>query len=970
MTPCPSDHQLEQLLTEDLPPEEVGELARHTDDCSVCQQRLERLLEDPTVSRWRQLLQATAVPYQMQALPRPPASSGEREPVESGDNTGRAKGPAAIVETVAYESPSVSESSCTPPLPASDPAGPAVPGYEMLGELGRGGMGAVYRARQLSLNRLVALKVISAGAQAQAEEVARFQIEAVAVARLQHPHIVQVYETGASQGRPYLVMELVPGSSLAEKLAAAPLEARAAAELVRALASAMQHAHERGIIHRDLKPANVLLLPDGTPKITDFGLAKRLDVGEGQTRAGQLLGTPSYMAPEQAAAQKGRVGPTADVYALGAVLYECLTGRPPFKGATPWETVLQVLHADPVPPRRLRPGVPRDLETICLKCLHKEARKRYPSAHDFAEDLRRFMSSETILARPAGPIEKTTKWARRRPTMAALILVSACALGTLLAGGVWYNARLRAARDRAEVNFQMALRAVDEMLTEVGEEQLASEPHMEQKRLALLQKALSFSQRYLEQQGEEPRTHMQTALAYKRVGDIQRLLGQGAGAREAYTQAIALLGPLCAREPGTSEYRQALAYCHNFLGEVWRTEGKANQAEEAYLQAVALQEQLAADFPEVAVYRQELARTRYNLGILCRKTGRPARAEELFGQAIDLLRRLVQEEPKVAAHCQHLARAYLNLGPVLRATSRPDQAEEAYGQARTLLEELAQADPEKPDYRQELAVVWTNLGNVRAAGGRLEDAGQAYRQAVAVLERLVLDFRRVPVYRQELANSLNSLASVLARAGQLKDAAATWERAVAFLRTLHAEYPSVAFYQGDLGMALGNLGWALSEEKDWARARPKFEEAIVHLRAALAAVPNNPDYVTALRSGYRSLCETLVQLGEHAAAAVVAEQLAATPPQPGEAAYFAACFLTRCVPLAERDPHVSAQERQAVARPYADRALALLREARRKGYRLPDPLAPDLCAVLKQLQDRVEYQALRDELQRKERSGP
>jgi tetratricopeptide (TPR) repeat protein/predicted Ser/Thr protein kinase len=955
MTPCPSDLQLGQLLAEELSPDEAGTLARHTDDCPTCQQRLERLLDDPTADRWRQLMQPTSV---------------QDQAVDRGGSTGCVPGAAAAVVTVVSDLSPVSQSRLTPPLPADDAALTAVPGYQVLDELGRGGMGVVYRARQESLNRQVALKVIGAGAQAQAEEVARFHIEAVAVARLQHPHIVQVYETGESQGQPYLVMELVEGSSLAEKLAEAPLEARAAAALVRALATAMQHAHERGVVHRDLKPANVLLSSDGTPKVTDFGLAKRLDVGEGQTRAGQMLGTPSYMAPEQATSQKDTVGPAADVYALGAVLYECLTGRPPFKGATPWKTVLQVLHTDPVPPRRLQPGVPRDLETICLRCLHKEARKRYPSAHELAEDLRRFLAGETILARPAGPIEKATKWARRRPTAAALVLVSVCALVILLAGGVWYNARLRAARDRAEDNFQMALQAVDEMLTEVGEEQLASEPRMEEKRLALLKKALAFSRRFLEQKGEEPGTRLQTALACKRVGDIQRLLGQGAGAREAYSQAIALLEPLRAGEPGKPEYRQALASCHNFVGEVWRTEGGAERAEEAYLQAAALQEQLAADFPGVAAYRQELARTRYNLGILSRRTGRPVPAEELIGQAIDLLSRLVKDEPGMPAHRQHLARAYLNLGPALRALSRPAEAEEAYGQARTLLEALAKEDPEKPDYRQELAVVWNNLGNVRAAGKRLDDAGQAHRQAVALLERLARDFPRIPVYRQELANSTNSLASVLARAGRLKDAAATWEQAVDLLRALHAEHPGAAFYQGDLGMALGNLGWVLSEEKDWAGARPKFEEAIVHLQAALTAVPNNPDYLGALRNQYRSLSETLVRLQEHAAASVAAEKLAATSLQPGESAYFAACFLARCMPLAEQDARLPRQERQVLVRNYGDRALALLREALRKGYRLPDPPDNDPLDLFKPLEDRAECRALLDKLQRKARPGP
>jgi hypothetical protein len=301
-------------------------------------------------------------------------------------------------------------------------AGVQLPGYDIIRELGRGGMGVVYQARQVALNRTVAVKMILAGAHAGEANLARFLTEAEAVAQLQHPHIVQIFEIGRHEGLPYFTLEFVPGGSLADKVRDHPLPAREAAQLVEQLAKGVAYAHQRGIIHRDLKPENVLLAEDGTPKITDFGLAKRVAVepgaaspGSGLTATGAVLGTPSFMAPEQAGGKPSAIGPAADIYALGAILYRLVTGRPPFQAATPLDTILQVVSDDPLAPRQLAPKCPRDLETICLKCLQKEPRKRYASAANLSEDLRRFQSSEPIQARPVGRLERAVKWARRNP---------------------------------------------------------------------------------------------------------------------------------------------------------------------------------------------------------------------------------------------------------------------------------------------------------------------------------------------------------------------------------------------------------------------------------------------------------------------------------------------------------------------------------------------------------------------------
>jgi hypothetical protein len=294
-------------------------------------------------------------------------------------------------------------------------------------------MGVVYQARQLNLKRTVAIKMILAGSHAGEAELERFRLEAEAVASLQHPNIVQVFDVGENDGCPYLVLEYVDGGSLARELSGQTFSPRQAAQLVETLARAVHHAHRRDIVHRDLKPANVLLTADGLPKITDFGLAKRLNVGKGQTRTGAILGTPSYMAPEQASGKTKTAGPATDVYALGAILYELLTGRPPFRADTDLDTLMQVVSQDPQPPRQLRPKVSRDLEAICLKCLDKDPGRRYASAQALANDLRRYLKGEPTLARPRGLLGRARLWLKRRRKTAVAGLAVLC----LAAVGLW-----------------------------------------------------------------------------------------------------------------------------------------------------------------------------------------------------------------------------------------------------------------------------------------------------------------------------------------------------------------------------------------------------------------------------------------------------------------------------------------------------------------------------------------------------
>ncbi len=340
--------------------------------------------------------------------------------------------------------------------PRSEPEG-----YEILGRLGRGGMGVVYKARHRKLNRLVALKMILGAGQDDPEQLARFRAEAEAIARFRHPNIVQIYDIGEHMGCPFVSLELLEGGSLADRLAGTPQSGPAATALMATLASGMEVAHQAGIVHRDLKPSNILFTGDGVPRIADFGLAKRLEAEEGQTLSGQIMGTPSYMAPEQAQGRTHECTPATDVYALGAILYEMLTGRPPFKGPTAMETVRQVSEDDPVSPVKLQPKLPRDLVTICLKCLAKEPAKRYARAQELADDLRRYLAGEPILARRTGVAERTAKWVRRHPTAATLM---GLALITIATGSVtWMRYQDGVRRRQAQAAAVLRRQALEEI---------------------------------------------------------------------------------------------------------------------------------------------------------------------------------------------------------------------------------------------------------------------------------------------------------------------------------------------------------------------------------------------------------------------------------------------------------------------------------------------------------------------------
>jgi tRNA A-37 threonylcarbamoyl transferase component Bud32 len=415
---------------------------KHLEDCPDCRRLVAEMAPDSFLGRLREAqggLEASAM--------------GETTPGGTSPETSRADDPTLDVPT-SDALPMVSDGTHT--VADNGPNGPSLPtgtcvgyfgDYELQRVLGEGGMGIVYKARQLSLNRSVALKMIRAARFASADEVRRFQNEAEAVARLDHPNIVPIFEVGRFEDQHYFSMKLIAGESLDKRLKDYAADPRRAARLVAMTAVAVHHAHQRGILHRDLKPANILIDGEGQPHVTDFGLAKRVEGDSELTRSGAIVGTPAYMAPEQASAKKGAITTATDVYGLGAILYALLTGRAPFGGTTVLDTLEHVRERAPEPPRKLNPRVPRDLEVICLKCLEKDPRRRYASADALAEDLTRWQAGEPITARPVSRLEQARLWIRRHPTATALVGTSLMSLIAMIAAGFFiaYNGDLKRA---------------------------------------------------------------------------------------------------------------------------------------------------------------------------------------------------------------------------------------------------------------------------------------------------------------------------------------------------------------------------------------------------------------------------------------------------------------------------------------------------------------------------------------------
>ncbi len=574
----------------------------------------------------------------------------------------------------------------------------------------------------------------------------RFEREARAAAGLDHPNLVPVFDAGEEGSISYIASAYCPGPTLASWLKARPepVPPRLAAQIVVRLAQAIAHAHSRGVLHRDLKPGNVIMEPiprgavrsdeaglDCIPRVTDFGLARLSAAGQeatAATQSGAILGTPSYMAPEQAQGGGDAVGPAADVYGLGAILYALLVGRPPFQADSVLDTLLLLRTQEPVAPSRLRPRVPRDLETVCLKCLCKEPHRRYATAESLADDLDRFLAGQPVRARRVGPVGRLALWCRRQPALAATIGLAVLIVSAVASAGVW---RVVRERDRAEArrleavaNLRKAREAVHSMLTRVSEERLKDIPQVEPVRLGLLEDARKFYGDFASHAHGDPEILLGASQAYRRLGDSYDSLGRTDEAESRYREALEIQEKLAAAFPAVAVYRRELAWSYRQLGLLGRISfGRETEAVNAVQKALALLEELTAADPSDDAYRSDLATTYDTRGLLMiQRLGQVQAAEADFRKEIGLLDELAARFPAIPQYRNRAAGARYNLACLMVLAGRLDEAEKLLRPIVQFWEALAAAEPSVPNYRSKAALTLESLADVLEKTGRKPEA--------------------------------------------------------------------------------------------------------------------------------------------------------------------------------------------------------------------------------------------------------
>jgi serine/threonine-protein kinase len=819
----------------------------------------------------------TTVPINTDTTEGWPAATDAGATVEGPEQTDSAVAGSGMVSAPGSDTAPDPEATATlePGSPESEPA-VALPGgtrvryfgdYELVRELGRGGMGIVYKARQISLNRPVALKMLQAGFLATEDDLRRFQNEAEAVAMLDHPHIVPVLEVGQHQAQRYFSMKLIGGPSLDRKVGEYTNDPKAAARLMRTVAEAVHHAHQRGILHRDLKPGNILLDDRGEPHVTDFGLAKRLQGDSELTQSGAILGTPAYMAPEQASGKRGMVTTASDIYGLGAILYALLTGRAPFCGDSPVETLEQVRERAPEPPSKRNPRVQRDLEIIVLKCLEKDPARRYSSAQALAEDLRRYLFGESITARSVGGPTRVWMWCKRNPALArlglALVLVASIAVISGVAAVVIEHSRQREAASRKETrdNFNMAQKAVEEYLFSVSENTLLQEQDtvdLRNLRQELLQKGLTYYELFVKQRSDDPAVRRELAIAYRRIGAITQEIGSHSKAIEAYRTARSLWESLRVADPKEPDLAAGIAECDIAIGTLQSKNNNLQGAMESLTCARTTLEPLAASQPSQVRYQSSLVECYTQIGIVQSQLESGDQGLDALQSAQQVQQALIARSSPNPIYQKSLAEILNGLGFVYYKRHDLENALRSFRAVRDICQSLLNGlltGPKPVRLISLLALSHFNIGAIELENGNLEEALKSYELSLAARSALAAAHPSVIEYQERLGGSYRDIAMVQHRAQQQAKAFSSIQNSIQVFESLLQRDSGQARFHSDLGLSCAVLGDFCGQGRENERAIRALERAVHEQKLAIQLSQNTDEYK-------RNLCLHLESLGE------------------------------------------------------------------------------------------------------------